>query len=188
MSVAVKVVPAATTYMAAAVQAEGVKLSWKEVAGASGYFVYRNGTKVATISKGTTVTYTDKKANTNGAKYTFKIVAKASTGTSTLSKSLATYRVARPAISSLKNSASKKMTVKWGKNTKASGYQIQYSLKSSFASPKTVTIGKNSVVSKVIVSLTKGKKYYVRIRSFKTVSGKKYYSAWSAAKAVTIKK
>ena len=187
-TVAVKVVPAATTSITAANLATGIKLTWKKVAGASGYIVYRNGTKVATISKGTTVTYTDKKANTNGTKYTFKIVAKASTGTSTLSKSLATYRVARPAISSLKNSASKKMTVKWGKNTKASGYLIQYSLKSSFASPKTVTIGKNSVVSKVIVSLTKGKKYYVRIRSFKTVSGKKYYSAWSAAKAVTIKK
>ena len=48
-------------------------------------------------------------------------------------------------------------------------------------------IKKNKTTSKQIKGLKKGKKYYVRIRSFKTVSGKKYYSAWGAKKAVTIK-
>ena len=36
--------------------------------------------------------------------------------------------------------------------------------------------------------LTKGKTYYVRVRSYKTVSGTKYYSAWSSKKSVKISK
>ena len=81
-----------------------------------------------------------------------------------------------------------KMKIVWKKNTTVTGYQIQYGLKSSFSGAKKATISKKSTVSKTIKSLKKGKKYYVRIRSFKTVGGKKYYSAWNAKKSVTIKK
>ena len=80
------------------------------------------------------------------------------------------------------------MKVKWKKNTKVNGYQVQYCLKSSFKGAKKVTIKKNKTTSKKIKGLKKGKKYYVRIRSFKIANGKKYYSAWSAKKTVTIKK
>ena len=44
---------------------------------------------------------TDLTANTNGTKYTYKVVAKATTGDSTLSRSVTVYRVARQAISSV---------------------------------------------------------------------------------------
>ena len=136
------------------------------------------------------MTYADAKANTNGTKYTYKVVAKASTGDSTLSKSVAVYRVARPAVSSVTNSASRKMTVKWGKNAKANGYQIQYSLSKTFqvGNNKAVTITSASTVSKVIGSLTKGKTYYVRIRTYKTVGSSKYWSVWSSARSVKISK
>ena len=68
------------------------------------------------------------------------------------------------------------------------GYQIQYSTSSSFAKGnKTVTVKGASIVSKTITNLTAQKKYYVRIRTYKTVNGKKYYSAWSAKKNVTTK-
>ena len=185
----IKVVPAATTSLTAANQATGIKLTWKKVTGANGYKLYRGSTLIKTITSGSTVTFADAKANTNGTKYTYKVVAKASTGDSTLSKSVAVYRVARPVISSVTNSASKKMTVKWGKNAKANGYQIQYSLSSSFASGnKAVTVASASTVSKVIGSLTKGKTYYVRIRTYKTVGSAKYWSEWSAKKSVKISK
>ena len=67
-------------------------------------------------------------------------------------------------------------------------YQIQYSTSSKFTSAKTVAVTKNSTVSKTIGSLVKGKKYYVRIRTYKTVGSAKFYSGWSAVKAVTIRK
>ena len=187
-TVTVDVLPAATTSFTAANLATGIKLTWKKVDGATGYVIYRNGKNLASISKGTTLTYTDDKANTNGTKYTYKIFAKGSSGTSKLSKSVVAYRLARPSITSYKNVATRKMVLKWGKNAKATGYQIQYALKSNFRGVKTATITKNSIVTKTIGSLTKGKTYYIRLRSYKTVDKKKYYSTWSATRKVTIKK
>ena len=188
ISFTVNVIPAATSRLTAENLVKGIKIKWAKVPGANGYVIYRNNKKIKTITSGNTLTYSDVSANTNGSKYVYKVVAKATSGTSTLSKSLTAYRVARPAITSLKNSASKKMTVKWKKNAKANGYQIQYSLKSNFRGAKTTSVSKNSIVSKVIGNLTKGKTYFVRFRTYKKAGGKNYYSAWSAAKRVKISK
>lgn len=187
-TITVAVLPGATSKITTTNLSKGIKVSWAKVAGANGYFIYRNGTLVKTINSGSTVSFSDTGANTNGKKYVYKVVARATSGKSTLSKSLTTYRVSRPAIKSLRNGASRKMTVKWGKNSKASGYIVQYGLKSSFKGAKTVTLSKATLISKTIAKLTKGKVYYVRVRAFKKVSSKKYYSAWSAAKKVKISK
>ncbi len=90
-------------------------------------------------------------------------------------------------------SGKKKFTVKWKKqSTQTTGYQIQYSTSSKFKTSKTVTVSKNKTTSKTIKDLKAKKKYYVRVRSYKTVkiNGKstKIYSSWSKAKAVTTKK
>lgn len=84
----------------------------------------------------------------------------------------------------------KSFTATWKKQaTQTTGYQIQYSKSSKFASGnKTVTIKKNKTVKTTIKKLTAKKKYYVRIRTYKTVKGKKYYSGWSKVKTVTPKK
>ena len=187
-TVTIKVVPAATASLTAANQAKGIKLTWKKVTGATGYLVYRGSSKIATIKSGSTVTYTDGKANTNGTKYTYKIIATAPTGNGP-AKSVTTYCVARPAISSVTNSASKRMTVKWGKNAKASGYQIHYCMDKTFKTGnKSVGVTSAGTVAKAIASLTKGKTYYVRIRTYKTVGSTKYFSAWSPVKSVKISK
>ena len=81
------------------------------------------------------------------------------------------------------------MTASWKKLSGVTGFQIQYSTDKNFKSGnKAVTVKKASAVSQAISGLTKGKTYYVRIRSYKTVSGKNMYSAWSAAKSVKITK
>ena len=92
-------------------------------------------------------------------------------------------------ISKLSNTSKKKMTIKWSKNTAVTGYQIQYSTDKKFKKGvKTVTINKNNTTSKSVAKLSKNKRYYVRIRSYKTVSGVKYYSNWSSVKNIKIKK
>lgn len=71
---------------------------------------------------------------------------------------------------------------------RVTGYQIQYSTSATFASGnKTVYVTSNKTASKAIKNLKAKKKYYVRIRTYKTVSGTKYYSDWSAKKYVTTK-
>ena len=85
---------------------------------------------------------------------------------------------------------SKSFTATWKKQaTQTTGYEIQYATDSKFTKgKKTVTVSKNSTVKTTVKKLTAKKKYYVRIRTYKTVSGTKYYSAWSATKTVTTKK
>ena len=82
---------------------------------------------------------------------------------------------------------SQSVTVKWKKQAKqTSGYEIQYSLKSSFSGAKKVPISGSKTVSRKISGLKSGKKYYFRIRTYKKVGSKKFYSAWSKKKAVTV--
>lgn len=85
---------------------------------------------------------------------------------------------------------SKAFTVKWKKQTtQTTGYHIQYCTSSSFpeSSRKYAFVSDNTKVSKKFSSLAAKKKYYVRIRTYKTVNGKKYYSGWSEVKSVTTK-
>ena len=90
------------------------------------------------------------------------------------------------------SAGSKKFTVKWNKQTsQTSGYQIQYSTSSKFKSPKYVTVSSNKSTSKSVTKLSSKKKYYVRVRTYKTVkvNGKstKIYSSWSKTKSVKTK-
>ena len=107
------------------------------------------------------------------------------------SGTLKAYFTINPKGTTLKTpiAGSKSFTAKWAKqSTQTSGYQLQYSTSSKFTNAKTVTITSNKTTSKKITKLSAKKKYYVRVRIYKTVSGKKYYSSWSSAKAVTTKK
>ena len=52
----------------------------------------------------------------------------------------------------------------------------------------SVLVKKAKTTSKVISKLKGKKKYYVQVRTYKTVKGTKYYSNWSNVKAVTPKK
>ncbi len=92
-------------------------------------------------------------------------------------------------ISKITNSSSKKITVKWNKNKIANGYQIQYSQDKNFKKDvKTITINKNNILSKDITNLIKNKTYYVRVRTYKTISKVNYYSYWSKVQKILIKK
>lgn len=70
--------------------------------------------------------------------------------------------------------------------TQTTGYQIQYSTSSNFKGAKTVTLS-NKTTAKKVKGLKSKKKYYVRVRTYKTVDGKKYCSKWSKAKTVKTK-
>lgn len=95
----------------------------------------------------------------------------------------------KPTSISKLTAGKKKFTVKWKKQiVQTTGYQIQYSISSKFKSAKTATVSKNRTISKTISKLKAKKKYYVRIRTYKTVNGKKIYSSWSKVKTVTTKK
>jgi len=84
---------------------------------------------------------------------------------------------------------SKKLTVEINEQkTETSGYEVRYSLKKKMKKAKTVKITDNDTTSTTISKLKGGKKYFVQVRTYKTVSGTTYYSDWSKkAKIKTLK-
>ena len=171
--------------------ASGVTVKWGKVTGASGYYIYRKTgsgslTKIKTVTGSSTLSYTDtavKSKNGTTCLYTVRAYSGSSIGIMSGGKKI--IRLTTPSITSAANTSSRKITVKWSKNSSASGYQIKYT-----ANPvsKTITVSGTSSVSKTISGLAKGKTCKVYIRAYKTVSGVNYYSAWSSAKSVKITK
>ncbi|MBQ9532277.1 MAG: hypothetical protein IJR70_09430 [Eubacterium sp.] len=147
-----------------------------------------------------TVTVKDTKGNKISTKnYTVKYSKNVNVGTAsvriTFKNDYKGYFVKNfkinPKGTSLKSvtAAKKGFTAKWKKQgKKTSGYQLQYATNSKFTNnKKLVTIKGTGSTSKKVSSLKSKKKYYVRVRTYKTVNNKKYYSAWSAAKTVKTK-
>lgn len=125
-----------------------------------------------------------KNVGTYEVKITFK-------GSKYLGSKTLSYTINPKSTKLSKVSAKKKgFEAKWKKqSTQTKGYQIQYSTDSKFKSGnKTVTVNKNSTTKKTISKLKAKKKYYVRIRTYKTVGKQKYYSDWSKSVKVTTKK
>lgn len=88
-------------------------------------------------------------------------------------------------------SKSKRFLAKWKRQgVQTTGYEIQYSTSKKFKkkTTKTVTIKSNKIVSKKFSRKKAGKRYYVRIRTYKAVKiegkMKKFYSGWSKVKSV----
>ena len=143
------------------------------------------------LSNGRDYTVTYSSGRKNVGRYSVKIRFKGNySGTKTL-----TYNINPKGTSMSKVTAAKKgFKAKWKKqSTQTTGYQLQYSTSSKFKKgTKTVNISKNKTTSKSVKKLYAKKKYYVRVRTYKTVKfgGKNInlYSGWSKAKAVKTKK
>ncbi len=129
------------------------------------------------------------KGRKNVGKYTVKVTFK---GKYKGSKSKTfTIKPKATAISSMSATA-KGFKVTYKKQaTQTTGYQIMYSTSSKYSSSKTVTVTKNKTTSKTVSGLAAHKKYYAKVRTYKTVkvNGKstKIYSSWSKSKNATTK-
>ncbi|MCI8708538.1 MAG: leucine-rich repeat protein [Dorea sp.] len=86
----------------------------------------------------------------------------------------------KQSVKSAKAAKGKKLTVKWVKDKRASGYQVQISTDKEFK--KNVQVRKLSKTSCTFKKLKKGKRYYVRIRSYKKSGKETLYGAWSKRK------
>ncbi|MFU2518695.1 MAG: fibronectin type III domain-containing protein, partial [Clostridiales bacterium] len=144
-----------------------------------------------TLVKNTDYTVSYAKGRKYVGKYAVKITFKGKySGTKTL---CFTIKPKATRISSLK-AGSKKFTVKWKKQaTQTTGYQVQVATNKKFKkNKKTVTIKKQKTTKTTVKKLKAKKKYYVRVRTYKTVkiNGKsiRIYSGWSKTKTVTTKK
>ena len=170
----------------------GIKVTWKDASAAKGYYVLRKTgkgkwTKIATVKSGTR-SYVDKKAK-NGIRYSYTVQSysgKSKSSYDTTGK--AAYRLTNIKISSVKYRKSCKALVKWKKNAKAMGYQIQYSTNKNFSGATTRTVTGAKKTSYTISGLSKNTKYYVRVRAYYNKGGMKSYTSWSGSKTVKVTK
>ena len=102
-------------------------------------------------------------------------------------KNIETVKPKKTSIKKL-SKGKKKFTVNWAKVSGVKGYQIQYSSDKKFKkNNKSVTVTKQKTTKATVKKLESKKKYYVRVRTYKTVNGKKIYSSWSKVKSVKTK-
>lgn len=95
-------------------------------------------------------------------------------------------KVAKTKIKSVVSKKAKTAVVTWKKAKGATGYQVTYSAKKNFKKAKSVTVSAKKTKA-TLKKLTKGKKYYVKVRTLKKVNGKTYSSAYSRTLKVKVK-
>ena len=82
---------------------------------------------------------------------------------------------------------SKKATLKWNKQTGATGYVVYMSTPKSGKYSKVATVKGNSKVTYTKTGLTKGKTYYFKVQAYTAAGGKAINGAFSAVKSVKVK-
>ncbi|MGN0531610.1 MAG: fibronectin type III domain-containing protein, partial [Eubacterium sp.] len=171
-----------------------LKLSWSSVSNAGGYQLQQkiDGTWVTKVI--TSSTYTTISNLTPGKNYYFRVRAYRTVNGK---KYYSLYRTlttcTKPATVTLSGltrySSGHKIKASWKKvSGYASGYQIYWSRNSSFSNvvAKT-TVSGQSTTSYTGKNFTKGRRYYVKVRAYKTVNGTKYYGSWSNVKSIVCK-
>lgn len=173
--------------------AQALRITWNKVAGVSGYEVslYNSANKLvkSQITKSNLYVFTSLAAghgykvrvrfyitqgdNNYGSKFTSLVLVP------TLPKATKFTSVA---------GAKNAVVTKWARKAGVTGYQIQYASGAKFAGGRLKAIKGAGKYKLSLTNLKGGAKYYVRVRTFKTIGGKHYYSVWSAAKAVITKK
>ena len=172
-------------------KAEG---TYNIVVTATGYnktleFTYTNKSDITATKPSDATTATKPAATTTATK---------PAATTTATKPAATTTATKPAVKPVKKvtvkkqtakvkAGKKKLTVTWKKDKNVSGYQIKIATKKNFKGAKTYTVKSYKTYKKVIKKLKAKKKYFVKVRAYKTVGKSKVYGAYSAVRSCKVK-
>jgi len=170
-------------------KSSSITLSWDKIDGADKYEVYQKSGKKWKKIKTTTKTSYKVKELKAGSTYQFKVRAVRPKDDIKGSYSeVLKVKIAPKTTTLTLKAGSKQLTATWKSVSDISGYEVQYSTSKKFTKKTTKTVKvKKSSKKTTVKKLKKGKKYYVRIRTYKTVNGKKIYSDWSKVKNVKVK-
>lgn len=174
-----------TLKTAESVDFNAIKVTWKKVDGASGYYVYRkaDGEKyfkqIAEVNGNKTFSSTDLSATT-GVKYQYTVRAyrnrngKPYAGLYDSKGVTATACTKAPTIKSGVSTVSDKLKLTWSKVNGASGYNVYRKLENDKSYKLIKTINGNGNVEFTDSGLKCGVKYYYRVNGFRTVDSKNY--------------
>ena len=185
------ILPGKTSKLTATQTASSVKATWKAVTGADGYKVtlYSAKNKAVKTVYTTKTSYTFSKLS-KGTTYKVRVTAyKTIDGKKVYAGGYTQLTTAtKPGTPSLTVSAgTKKASLRWNKQTGASGYVVYMATSKNGKFSKIATLKGNSKISFTKTGLTKGKTYYFKVAAYSTVSGKTLYGSYSLVKAVKVK-
>ena len=174
-----------------------VTLSWDKKVGASGYKIYlyypsKNQTQLVGTVNGQNTTSFKISNRKQGVVYYYKVAAFVRDSgigdrIGYLSSHIGT--TAKPntqKITSISSPSKKKLKLSWN-GTSCSGYQVQWSTYKNFSNNyKSVFVG-GKTKSTTLSTYYSKKRYYVRVRAYKTVNNTKIYGSWSSAKYIKVK-
>lgn len=129
-------------------------------------------------------TYTNK-SDTTATKPSDATTATKPAATTTATKPVKKVTVKKQTVKV--KAGKKKLTVTWKKDKNVSGYQIKIATKKNFKGAKTYTVKSYKTYKKVIKKLKAKKKYFVKVRAYKTVGKSKVYGAYSAVRSCKVK-
>ena len=184
--------PATTTTSVQNVE-NGIQVSWKKVAGAKGYVIYRRAwnlkdagwTKFERWNNTNKTTWTDTKVYA-GTRYQYGVKAYFADPMDNYNLGLVgplktTVRITTRVLNSV-TPGSKKLTVRWTGSSLFTGYQVQVATDANFTKDvQTVTVSKAKTYQTAVSKLKPKTVYYVRVRSYHVFDGTTYYGGWSNA-------
>ena len=168
-----------------------ITLSWSKVSGSNiryYVFTYNPSTKKYKCIGSTTGTSFTIKKLSSGTTY-YCAVQAYNTATKKWGKASSVLTTAtKPGTPSITVTAgTKKATLKWNKQTGATGYVVYMSTSKTGKYTRTATLNGNTKVSFTKTGLTKGRYYYFKVIAYKTVDGTNIYGSFSSVKSVKIK-
>ena len=194
----------ATTQTSVENVADGIRISWAPVEGATGYVIYRRAWNLQSAgwttferwNNTTGTSWTDKTVYA-GTRYQYGVKAYFAQRMDAVTGAMiggnvgdnfnlghvgplkTTVRITTRHLVSLKP-ASGKITATWEASKVFTGYQLKYATNEAFTKDvKTVKIADPSTVSTVLKSLKNGTTYYVAVRSYHEFAGMTYFGQWS---------
>lgn len=172
----------------ASATSNSVKLSWSAVDSAQGYAVYNDKNRLVGTTSSTSFTH---KKLSSMKSYSYRVRPYVvSDGATYFGDFANTVKVTTtpPTPSKVKVKAgSRQAKISWAKIKGVTGYEVYRSTKKSRGYKKVTTIKKANTTSYTNKKLSKNKKYYFKVRAYKTVNGKKLYSSYSSPKQVKVK-
>ncbi len=158
-------------------------LAWEKLNTGDGYEIYRNGSKIATITGNSNITYKDKNLQT-GVSYQYQIRMYKDAPGKRLYGTFSDAALAAPTAGQviLKPDdcevSGNEIKIAWKKMDDAAGFEVFRSTEENgtYTLLATVTGDKNSYKDKDTVS---GMTYYYKVRAFSSAGGLVYYGKYS---------
>ncbi|MCD8511681.1 MAG: fibronectin type III domain-containing protein [Bacillus sp. (in: Bacteria)] len=167
-----------------------ITVSWSRVAGATGYEIYRSGSRsgtysrVRTVTSGSTLSFVNGSLDT-GKTYYYKVRAFREVNGVKIYGPYSSIVHGKPVLDktiSVKGSSAdfNKINISWARTSGANGYEVYRSTSKSGTYSRVRTITNGSTLSFENGNLETERTYYYKVRAYRNVNDKKVFGPFSS--------